>query len=105
MTTEQSPAIPDAWVEAAAEAHYESTYPDDKWADDADIHHMYLRDMEVALSAVLPLIAGAIEAEGISADAGRNPMTGQESPDAHLHAAYNDGILVAARIVRGGHHD
>lgn len=98
----------DAAVAAAVKVWHESTCNSYHQLSD---HHPTVVDMwtgraRAALSAALPIIreelAQEIEAHGIGADSGRSPVTGQESPDAHLHAAYNDGIRVSAHVVRGG---
>ena len=43
-------------------------------------------------------IADEIERHYLGADFGRNPTTGADSHDAHLHAAYDEALHLAARI-------
>ena len=47
-------------------------------------------------------IAAEIEQHYLGADFGRNPTTGADSPDSHLHDAYDEALNLAARIARGG---
>ena len=62
-------------------------------------------EAETALAAAEPHIrakvAAEIEQHYLGADFGRNPVTHADSPDAHLHAAYDEALDLAARIARG----
>ena len=65
---------------------------------------------ERALTAATPHLRAAWEqetAENIRAkflgpDFGRNPVNGQDSPDAALHAAYDEGLQTALALLEGG---
>ena len=63
------------------------------------------RVARAALAAAEPHIrakvAAEIEQHYLGADFGRNPVTHADSPDAHLHAAYDEALDLAARIARG----
>ena len=40
--------------------------------------------------------------ESLDPDFGRNPVNGQDSPDAALHAAYDEGLQTALALLEGG---
>ena len=66
------------------------------------------------ITAVLPIIerqvraaweqemAEKIRAKFLGPDFGRNPVNGQDSPDAALHAAYDEGLQTALALLEGG---
>ena len=63
-----------------------------------------------ALSAAAPHLRAAweqemaekIRAKFLGPDFGRNPVNGQDSPDAALHAAYDEGLQTALALLEGG---
>ena len=65
---------------------------------------------ERALTAATPHLRAAweqemaekIRAKFLGPDFGRNPMNGQDSPDAALHAAYDEGLQTALALLEGG---
>ena len=74
--------------------------------------HAYAYDIEKAVGAAQDALAAAephirakiaaeIEQRYLGADFGRNPVTGADSPDSHLHAAHDEALNLAARIARG----
>ena len=68
------------------------------------------RDSENALTAATPHLRAAweqemaekIRAKFLGPDFGRNPVNGQDSPDAALHAAYDEGLQTALALLEGG---
>ena len=46
-----------------------------------------------------------IQAKFLGPDFGRNPVNGQDSPDAALHAAYDEGLQTALALLEGGGED
>ena len=46
-----------------------------------------------------------IRAKFLGPDFGRNPVNGQDSPDAALHAAYDEGLQTALALLEGGGED
>ena len=71
------------------------------------------RDSENALAAATPHLRAAweqemaekIRAKFLGPDFGRNPVNGQDSPDAALHAAYDEGLQTALDLLEGGGED
>ena len=67
------------------------------------------RDSERALTAATPHLRAAWEQESaekirakfLGPDFGRNPVNGQDSPDAALHAAYDEGLQTALTLLEG----
>ena len=65
---------------------------------------------ERALTAATPHLRAAweqemaekIRAKFLGPDFGRNPVNGQDSPDAALHAAYDEGLQTALTLLEGG---
>ena len=65
---------------------------------------------ERALTAATPHLRAAweqemaekIRAKFLGPDFGRNPVNGQDSPDAALHAAYDEGLQTALALLEGG---
>ena len=65
---------------------------------------------QAALSAATPHLRAAweqetaekIRAKFLGPDFGRNPVNGQDSPDAALHAAYDEGLQTALALLEGG---
>ena len=65
---------------------------------------------ERALAAATPHLRAAwaeemaekIQAKFLGPDFGRNPVNGQDSPDAALHAAYDEGLQTALALLEGG---
>ena len=65
---------------------------------------------EIALDAATPHLRAAweqemaekIRAKFLGPDFGRNPVNGQDSPDAALHAAYDEGLQTALALLEGG---
>ena len=65
---------------------------------------------QAALSAAAPHLRAAweqemaekIRAKFLGPDFGRNPVNGQDSPDAALHAAYDEGLQTALALLEGG---
>ena len=65
---------------------------------------------EAALTAAAPHLRAAweqemaekIRAKFLGPDFGRNPVNGQDSPDAALHAAYDEGLQTALTLLEGG---
>ena len=65
---------------------------------------------EIALTAAAPHLRAAweqemaekIRAKFLGPDFGRNPVNGQDSPDAALHAAYDEGLQTALALLEGG---
>ena len=65
---------------------------------------------ERALAAATPHLRAAweqemaekIRAKFLGPDFGRNPVNGQDSPDAALHAAYDEGLQTALALLEGG---
>ena len=65
---------------------------------------------ERALTAAAPHLRAAwgqemaekIRAKFLGPDFGRNPVNGQDSPDAALHAAYDEGLQTALALLEGG---
>lgn len=47
-------------------------------------------------------MAEKIRAKFLGPDFGRNPVNGQDSPDAALHAAYDEGLQTALALLEGG---
>ena len=47
-------------------------------------------------------LAEKIRAKFLGPDFGRNPVNGQDSPDAALHAAYDEGLQTALALLEGG---
>ena len=47
-------------------------------------------------------MAEKIRAKFLGPDFGRNPVNGQDSPDAELHAAYDEGLQTALALLEGG---
>ena len=70
----------------------------------------YEREAEIALTVAAPLLRAAweqemaekIQAKFLGPDSGRNPVNGQDSPDAALHAAYDEGLQTALALLEGG---
>ena len=70
----------------------------------------YEREAEIALTAAAPHLRAAweqemaekIRAKFLGPDFGRNPVNGQDSPDAALHAAYDEGLQTALALLEGG---
>ena len=70
----------------------------------------YEREAEIALTAATPHLRAAweqemaekIRAKFLGPDFGRNPVNGQDSPDAALHAAYDEGLQTALALLEGG---
>ena len=70
----------------------------------------YEREAEIALAAATPHLRAAweqemaekIRAKFLGPDFGRNPVNGQDSPDAALHAAYDEGLQTALALLEGG---
>ena len=68
---------------------------------------------ERALTAATPHLRAAweqemaekIRAKFLGPDFGRNPVNGQDSPDAALHAAYDEGLQTALALLEGGGED
>ena len=68
---------------------------------------------EAALTAAAPHLRAAweqemaekIRAKFLGPDFGRNPVNGQDSPDAALHAAYDEGLQTALALLEGGAED
>ena len=50
-------------------------------------------------------MAEKIRAKFLGPDFGRNPVNGQDSPDAALHAAYDEGLQTALALLEGGAED
>ena len=65
---------------------------------------------QASLSAATPHLRAAWEQEMaekirgkfLGPDFGRNPVNGQDSPDAALHAAYDEGLQTALALLEGG---
>ena len=65
---------------------------------------------ERALTAATPHLRAAweqemaekVRAKFLGPDFGRNPVNGQDSPDAALHAAYDEGLQTALALLEGG---
>ena len=47
-------------------------------------------------------MAEKIRAKFLGPDFGRNPVNGQDSPDAALHAAYDEGLQTVLALLEGG---
>ena len=70
----------------------------------------YEREATTALTAATPHLRAAweqemaekIRAKFLGPDFGRNPVNGQDSPDAALHAAYDEGLQTALALLEGG---
>jgi hypothetical protein len=68
------------------------------------------REASNALTAAAPHLRAAweremvekIRAKFLGPDFGRNPVNGQDSPDAALHAAYDEGLQTALALLEGG---
>ena len=68
------------------------------------------REAERVLTAAAPHLRAAweqemaekIRAKFLGPDFGRNPVNGQDSPDAALHAAYDEGLQTALALLEGG---
>ena len=68
------------------------------------------REATTALDAATPHLRAAweqemaekIRAKFLGPDFGRNPVNGQDSPDAALHAAYDEGLQTALALLEGG---
>ena len=68
------------------------------------------REATIALAAATPHLRAAweqemaekIRAKFLGPDFGRNPVNGQDSPDAALHAAYDEGLQTALALLEGG---
>ena len=66
--------------------------------------------IKAALAAAAPHLRAAweremvekIRAKFLGPDFGRNPVNGQDSPDAALHAAYDEGLQTALALLEGG---
>lgn len=104
--------IPDAAIEAVAEAIYRADLPDEKgiWRPAADVHpadwtHDYRDQARAALTAAYPILraelAAEIEAHYLGPDYYGRAYDGRESVNADLHRSYDEGLEQAARIVRG----
>ena len=67
-------------------------------------------EAQAALTAAAPHLRAAweqemaekIRAKFLGPDFGRNPVNGQDSPDAALHAAYDEGLQTALALLEGG---
>ena len=67
-------------------------------------------DLSKILAAAAPHLRAAweqemaekIRAKFLGPDFGRNPVNGQDSPDAALHAAYDEGLQTALDLLEGG---
>ena len=65
---------------------------------------------KITLAAATPHLRAAweqemaekIRAKFLGPDFGRNPVNGQDSPDAALHAAYDEGLQTALDLLEGG---
>ena len=59
-------------------------------------------DEMIARAAWEQEMAEKIRAKFLGPDFGRNPVNGQDSPDAALHAAYDEGLQTALALLEGG---
>ena len=67
-------------------------------------------EAQAALTAATPHLRAAwgqemaekVRAKFLGPDFGRNPVNGQDSPDAALHAAYDEGLQTALALLEGG---
>ena len=70
----------------------------------------YTEDSRAVITAATPHLRAAweqemaekIRAKFLGPDFGRNPVNGQDSPDAALHAAYDEGLQTALALLEGG---
>ena len=74
-----------------------------------EIYYGHLADDAIRAAAAPHLraaweqeMAEKIRAKFLGPDFGRNPVNGQDSPDAALHAAYDEGLQTALALLEGG---
>ena len=99
-----------AAIRAIAAALHGDACPDDPDPGESCGCGDYERESEIALTAAAPHLRAAweqemaekIRAKFLGPDFGRNPVNGQDSPDAALHAAYDEGLQTALALLEGG---
>ena len=104
-----------AAIDAAAEAWWRRDYPEygpwqDAVAERPEWASEIRADCAAELTAAAPHLRAAweqemaekIRAKFLGPDFGRNPVNGQDSPDAALHAAYDEGLQTALALLEGG---
>ena len=110
MTIEITDELVEQMKDALAELFNQRLGPEDALYIPSDFNGL----AEDELTAVLPTIerhlraaweqemAEKIRAKFLGPDFGRNPVNGQDSPDAALHAAYDEGLQTALALLEGG---